>query len=249
MPLKFHSIDIGPEGDPVIRGFNEYSSEAKFSLADGMHRVMITEREDLRKGLKPEELLRVYNYLTPKTPIKSFATDDRGVKVVWNQLQGIPEQDEPAPPGRQSAPATATEGAEGAATPGDDMPATQTNSSKSRGKKTPAAVIARGKGPVKAAKATKTKATKAAKTNGNGAPPRKVGVIDEIKRMTQRASGASVAEIVESLVKKFPERPVDGMTTTVRIQVQRLPSKLNLKMSKEKDEKRGLVYSLAADKK
>jgi hypothetical protein len=100
-------------------------------------------------------------------------------------------------------------------------------------------VAAKKKG--KAAKpAAKSGGKAAPKTNGAGrgsaTPGRGPGVIATIVETIQRPKGASVDEILEVLVKKFPDRKPASMTATIRIQANR-----NCK-SKDKDEKRGLVY-------
>jgi hypothetical protein len=69
------------------------------------------------------------------------------------------------------------------------------------------------------------------KVAGNGP-----GVIATIVETISRAKGASIEELVAVLSKKFPNRGEDGMRATTRIQANRNCT------SKEKDEKRGLVY-------
>jgi hypothetical protein len=71
---------------------------------------------------------------------------------------------------------------------------------------------------------------------------KKVGIIDTILEAMASENGASTKEILDKLQKKFPERDRDGMETTVRIQVTRLPKKFNFILKRTKDEKRGLVY-------
>jgi hypothetical protein len=93
--------------------------------------------------------------------------------------------------------------------------------------------------------ATKTKGKKAAKAktkkaNGGAGAIRKVGVIDVIKHELCKERGASTTEIHAKLVEKFPDRDPEGMLSTVRVQVNRLAKAL--KITKERDEKRGLVY-------
>lgn len=72
-------------------------------------------------------------------------------------------------------------------------------------------------------------------SKGNGVA-RGPGVIATIVETISRASGASVAEIIEVLKKKFPERKVKAMTTTIKIQAPRNAT------TTEKSDKRGLVY-------
>lgn len=76
------------------------------------------------------------------------------------------------------------------------------------------------------------------KTKKKAAAPRSgVGVIETIVATISRAKGASIDEIVNVLVEKFPDRDPDGMKATARIQ-----SNLNC-ASKERDQKRGgVVY-------
>lgn len=63
-----------------------------------------------------------------------------------------------------------------------------------------------------------------------------VGVIAAIVDLISRDKGASIKEIVAALVKKFPDRDESGMLSTSRIQAAKHAT------SKERDEKRGLVY-------
>ncbi len=93
-----------------------------------------------------------------------------------------------------------------------------------------------------ATKSTKTPKKKAATAKP---APRGVGVIAEIQRMMERQSGATVDEIVQSLSAKFPDRSPEGMATTARIQVRRLPKKLGRKLTTEESEGRGVIYRLA----
>lgn len=67
------------------------------------------------------------------------------------------------------------------------------------------------------------------------------GVIDTILECMGRDKGAAVEEMVEVLAKRFPDRSADGMRKTVRVQTSRLAAKGH-KITKERDEKRGLVY-------
>jgi hypothetical protein len=97
-------------------------------------------------------------------------------------------------------------------------------------------------------KKSKAKTAKAAKTAGKAKASRakggvkKVGVIDSILESICAENGASMKEICDKLEKKFPDRERKSMETTARIQVTRLPKRLNFTLKKTKDEKRGLVY-------
>jgi hypothetical protein len=62
------------------------------------------------------------------------------------------------------------------------------------------------------------------------------GVISVIVETIARKTGATVEKLVAVLVKKFPDRDADGMRATRRTQVSRYAT------SKDRDEKRGLVY-------
>ena len=88
----------------------------------------------------------------------------------------------------------------------------------------------------KTAKKTAAKKPIAKKaTNGNGAA-KGPGVIATIVETISRDRGASADEIVEILTGKFKDRDPDGMRKTVRIQAAKNAT------SKDRDEKRGLVY-------
>ncbi len=76
------------------------------------------------------------------------------------------------------------------------------------------------------------------KTNGKSKSgvKKEPGVIATIVETMGRASGVTVEEMAGILAKKFPDRKVKSMTSTCKIQLSK-----NAK-SKDKDEKRGLVY-------
>jgi hypothetical protein len=84
--------------------------------------------------------------------------------------------------------------------------------------------------------AKKTAAKKNGSTKREVSVPKKIGVIASIVETISRERGASTEEILEVLVKKFPDRDADGMKATIRIQANRNAT------SKERHEKRGLVY-------
>ncbi len=79
-------------------------------------------------------------------------------------------------------------------------------------------------------------AKKGKKKSGKTQKPRAPGVIAAIVETMSRASGATLDETVAVLSKKFPDRKVKSMTSTAKIQLNKNAT------SKEKDEKRGLVY-------
>jgi hypothetical protein len=72
------------------------------------------------------------------------------------------------------------------------------------------------------------------------------GVVDAIYNMLYE--GVTLEEAVARLRKQFPERSPEGMKTTVRCQVNRLPKKHNIKLNRTEHKKRGLVFQWA-DKK
>jgi hypothetical protein len=87
------------------------------------------------------------------------------------------------------------------------------------------------------AKKAKTAAKKtAAKTAKGSTGAAKPGVIATIVEIISRETGATADEILTVLVKKFPDRDPDGMRKTIGIQALKNSS------SKERDEKRGLIY-------
>src|SRR5688500_9810178 len=74
---------------------------------------------------------------------------------------------------------------------------------------------------------TKAKKTPAKRTAKGGAKkasakPNGVGVIATIKSHLESKPGATKAEILDGLVKQFPDRSRDGMASTVQIQCSRL---------------------------
>lgn len=83
------------------------------------------------------------------------------------------------------------------------------------------------------AKKPKAKKTVAAKTNETAKGP---GVIKTIVETISRDRGATTEECLAVLVKEFPDREADGMRKTVLIQANKNCT------SKERDDKRGLVY-------
>jgi hypothetical protein len=62
------------------------------------------------------------------------------------------------------------------------------------------------------------------------------GVIATIVETISREKGATSEECLAVLVKAFPDRDPDGMVKTIRIQAAKNAT------SKDRDEKRGLVY-------
>lgn len=68
-------------------------------------------------------------------------------------------------------------------------------------------------------------------------------VTAEVIKIWSRDKGASKKETLEILAGKFPGRELDN---TVRGYVNSLPKTTGRSLTKEKDEKRGLVYKLAA---
>lgn len=110
----------------------------------------------------------------------------------------------------------------------------------------PAAEETKGKGKAKGkAKAKKVKEPKPPKEKKVKAPKpakeKKDGVISTILSAMQQDGGATAKEILEVLKLKFPEKN-DGMMTTIRIQVSRLPERCGFELKKTKVEGRGLVY-------
>lgn len=73
------------------------------------------------------------------------------------------------------------------------------------------------------------------------------GVIDAI--VAELHKGASLDEMVKALKEAFPDRNAEGMRTTVRCQINRLPAKLNLKIIKIEDKKRGQLFKFATSSK
>ena len=90
------------------------------------------------------------------------------------------------------------------------------------------------KTPAKPAKKAAKKAAK--KSSDKPSVPRGEGVIATIIKTIGRANGASADEILEVLVKAFPDRQPESMRKTIMIQANK-----NAK-SKERSEKRGVVY-------
>lgn len=86
--------------------------------------------------------------------------------------------------------------------------------------------------------ASKKKAKAKSKSKKKAAPkkPTGPGVIATILETMKRKNGATVEEMVAVLVKKFPKRRKESMTSTVKIQAAKNAKK------KENDERRGLVY-------
>lgn len=72
------------------------------------------------------------------------------------------------------------------------------------------------------------------------------GVIDAIRASLENPKGVSVDEILADLQKQFPERTIDGMRTTVRCQINRLPGKLGRTLQSRFDTERGKVYQWAS---
>jgi len=113
---------------------------------------------------------------------------------------------------------------------------TMAKTAKNTAKKTPAkpAKKAAKKAAAKPAKKAAKKAAK--KSSDKPSVPRGEGVIATIIKTIGRANGASADEILEVLVKAFPDRQPESMRKTIMIQANK-----NAK-SKERSEKRGVVY-------
>ena len=90
------------------------------------------------------------------------------------------------------------------------------------------------KSPKKKAPAKKTAAK--ATTKRPVGLPKKVGVIAAIVECIEKEKGATVDETLAVLVKKFPDRPADGMRKTAMIQSNKQ------KTSKEVIDGRGTVF-------
>jgi hypothetical protein len=74
------------------------------------------------------------------------------------------------------------------------------------------------------------------------AEKRSQGVIGTIKSMLDTKTGASQNEVLDALVKKFPERTRDGMSSTVKIQFSRLAKSTGREIHNANIEGRGRVY-------
>lgn len=68
------------------------------------------------------------------------------------------------------------------------------------------------------------------------------GVIGTIKSFLESKSGATVAEVIEALVKKFPNRTRDGMLSTTKIQFSRLAKSTKRTIVNKEIKDRGRVY-------
>lgn len=76
---------------------------------------------------------------------------------------------------------------------------------------------------------------------------RRPGVINTIIRQMGRKHGATVEEILDHLVEKFPERKRESMNTTVRIQIGKWPKANGVAVTKTNNPKRGKVYKISAE--
>ena len=93
----------------------------------------------------------------------------------------------------------------------------------------------------------KVKVPAKAKAKAKAVARRGVGVIDTIVRQMARVKGASVRELHEAVVKKFPERSPESMRATCRINATAWPKKRGIEIVKTRDEKRGgLIYKIPA---
>ncbi len=68
---------------------------------------------------------------------------------------------------------------------------------------------------------------------------RRPGVITEIENILKKAGEqgrmVTTEQILQKLVKKFPDRDEQGMEVTVRAQLSRLPRERGLEITKERD--------------
>lgn len=106
--------------------------------------------------------------------------------------------------------------------------------------KTKAEAKAQEKAAAKKIRDDKKAADKLAKDKDRAAKS-EGGVIGTIRSALLSEQGGTVNEIVDILVKKFPERGADGMRSTVKIQTSRLKEKIGA-IANAEIEGRGRVY-------
>jgi len=76
------------------------------------------------------------------------------------------------------------------------------------------------------------------------APPDNVGVIDTIVAILKKGGG-TIEQIGANFAKKFPDRKVEGMKATTRIQMSRLRTEKGLKIkTKRQKGTNALIYKL-----
>lgn len=116
-----------------------------------------------------------------------------------------------------------------------------------------------GTAPTTAAEATTKAAAKAAEAlakkqakekekadkKAEAAAKRSDGVIGTIRQALDTETGTTAAEVLDKLVKKFPDRTRDGMSSTVKIQFSRLEKSTGRDIINAKIVGRGRVYKFA----
>ena len=182
MSMLQHTIDIGERGNPIVRGFNDLTNHEKFAVPEGMRRIMVNNDYDVA-NLNSDEMIRVYNFLSPKPPIKGFHDKTKGIAAIWRLLQQLPDagDDQPATQGAALDVQLPVDIATNDGTPEGG----QTEEGSSDMAKAKTKTVSRGKGPAKAK-------TEGAKTNRGGSKTA------EISRLLKRKTGCTAAEVLEA---------------------------------------------------
>lgn len=148
------------------------------------------------EGVGMQFLVALYNAITGESQ-KGFHDSSTGRKKVWETLTTKYPDPNPVQSGQ------AEENHEGEKTSGDAGDSTE-----------------QGEATMATKKAAKAKKTTTKKPAGEK-KPKGPGVIDTIVDVLQN-KGGTVEQITEKVAKKFPDKAVDGIKATVKIQVNRL---------------------------
>jgi len=97
----------------------------------------------------------------------------------------------------------------------------------------------------KKTKTTRVKKTKVTRTPRVKGELRKGSIADEVAKIWSRDKGASHAETLAIIVGKFPDKKEAALSNTLRGCTTSIPKTTGRKLSREKQEKRGMVYFLA----
>lgn len=229
MPQTFYleCDDFATFGNIKITRYAERAmAEAALKQPGGRVALIAEGPDDLRTGRSTETLVRLYNALANEgeETIKEFHTKTVACQRTFDRIERR------APVEITSLPAET-----------DQVDAPSDGSAVVADAETKEATMAKSK-KTKKNGIKKTRKT----TNGTGERKMRDGTITaEVTKLWSRDRGASKKETLAVLAEKFPDKEAVTLDNTVRGLVHSLPKTAKLKMTKTKDEKRGLVYNLS----
>lgn len=214
--------------DSNIKGFKliRFSTQAAFdkfrNMTVAMVRVILVE-EDLA-DVSDERLRFIYNQLAPEG--QELDTTEIPRNELHGLVFGVIHDPDAATLYEESDMTAAT-------APETGTPDTAESKTKAEAR----ALEQKQKRELKEKEKADKKASAAAK--------RADGVIGTIKKALDTAEGTTANEVLDTLVKKFPDRTREGMSSTVKIQFSRLEKSTKRDIINAKIKGRGRVYKFA----